>query len=773
MSVTLLQKGKVVVPKDVSDYDRGRIMNMTAIEYIMEWFAARTPTSIGGQANIEPQGLKDRVLIIKAGTGSGKSTTIGPELYAYFVGKGLGAGRSIGVTQPRILTTISIPNKIAKIPSMKFLRFGENLGYQTGIFINKPIKGLIFMTIGVITHQITSMPSEDFMRKYSFIMLDECHERSIHLDSAMYKLKNFIKANSKNTLCPFLILASATFDTMKYAKYFECGSENIIEVMGQSKPIASIHPALSCSNMVVEAVKQIIKIHEENQHDYDSPYGRDIITFVSTNTKMRDILDAIQTYNNDLHTQSRDDFIVSIKLTSDTYKKQGIDYKNIYKPYESIKVFVGSERVVVHPVRRVVIATPVAETGVTIDSLKYCIDTGLVMSPEWNPIYGATVVAEKPITQNMAMQRKGRVGRTFPGIWHPLYTKRIFDSLIENTVPDIIKHIPDEIVLVIIIEHALPDWNGSVLVDTDQMKSFDMRNIDLLDPIPYDSLSNTLRKFYAIGMIDDNYRPTIKALCAMKFPHVNVEAICMILSGYAHHANILSLVTIAAFVAGGSDKLFGRKYKRQQIFSDDVRSIYKTRLFIGCDFIDYIFIYENIRELVKGAIGGDVHGEIIKWCDTNMINYSMLKNVFNIRDAIISSLVSIGLNPYRNIPGSSIGNELTYSMKQHMLNDFDAGVGEVKKIKQCILDGFRMNVATYNPIIKKYVNDVNNSHIDTDSDLLSSIGFDESVKQNQPIKVVYGQQVLRRMPGGPYKFHMVAVSILDGFLVIDDDFVVS
>lgn len=772
MSVTLLQKGKVIIPKGTSEYDRERISNMTAIDYIMEWFSARTPTSIGGHTSINPTGLKDRVLVIKAGTGSGKSTTIGPELYAYFVGKGLGAGRSIGITQPRVLTAIDIPNKIARIPNMKFLRFGENLGYQTGLFINKPIKGIIFMTIGVITQQITTMTNDQFMRKYSFIILDECHERSLHLDIAMYKLKHFIMENYKNTLCPFLILTSATFDTHKYAKYFECGPENIIEVMGQTKPIAENFPRSSCSNLITSAVQTIINIHENNPHDFESNYGRDIIVFVPGNKKIRDIIDEIKKYNESLYKSGRTDFLVAIKLTSNTYKNQGNDYKNIYRAYVDINIDISVDA---HPVRRVIIATPVAETGVTIDSLKYIVDTGLVMSPEWNPVYNATVISERPVTQNMAMQRKGRVGRGFPGDWYPLYTRDTYDKFMPNTLPDVVKNLPDDIILTILIEQALPNWNRSVLASADTMNSFDMQHVDLLDTIPYDSISNTLRKFYALGVIDHQYKPTVKALCAIKFSHVPIEAICMILAGYDYCANILTLATIGAFLSVKTNELFGKKYERRQIFKSDNpgRDKIKTRLFIGCDFIDYQFIFDEIKQITKDNLDGDAYSAVVNWCGINAINYTALKDIFTMRDGIIATLVNIGLNPYRNVPNTDPGTEVAYSLTQHILQDFDAGIEEVKKIKQCIYDGYKMNIATYSKYIKKYIDDQTGSSLDLYSELITPIGFDDNNTQSMPTKIVYNNMTLRSSGGSPFKFSVGAISILDGFVVVDDDLLCS
>lgn len=748
MSVTLLQKGKIVIPPNASDYEKSRISELPAIDYVMSWFTRRMPSKRGGKASIDSRGIQDRVLIVKAGTGSGKSTTLAPKLYSMFSDND---NRSIAVTQPRVLTAIDIPNKIAKIPTMSFLKFGKNLGYQTGLFINKPIRGIIFMTIGVISHQIVSMENDMFLQKYSFIVLDECHERSIDLDVAMYKLKRFISRNYKNSLCPFLVLTSATFDTMKYAKYFDCGMDNIIEVMGQTKPIAEHFTVTKCSNMIWEAMNMIVTIHEDNEHDLTPGVDGDIIVFVSKTKLTDDLTELIEAYNTKLYNNKSDKFIVPITLTSASYKDQGTHYKNIYQPLSNIDITIDG--VVVHPVRRVIIATPVAETGVTIDSLKYCIDSGFALSPEWNPVYGATVVMVKPVTQNMAMQRRGRVGRGFPGEWYPLFSKDIFNKLIPNTLPDIIRGEVDYLVLSIIIEQALPDWDGSIMTDLSVAKSFDSTKIDLLDPVPYDGLAYSLKKFYAIGLIDHEYKPTIKALCAVKFSHVSIESICMILNGFANGANIMDLVTIAAFMSAQVPP-FMRKYKRRTVIDTDAkRAAFKTRFFIGCDMIDYLLLYNELLVVIKSA-KGDPYVALEKWCEENSVDKNAVMDILTIRDGILSSLVHMGLTPQPSkIPLSEL-----------LVSDFESGFIRVQKIKECIYKSWRMNTATWCDTRKKYISDANYQPLEIKSDLITG---------TQPTKIIYNKITIRSVMGGPFKFYAETISVLDGFVVWDDDYLVS
>ena len=761
MSVTLLQKGKVIIRPDTPKHEQERIKELVAVDYIMEWFQARIPTQLGGTPLVTSRGPQDRILLIKAGTGSGKSVTIGPELYARYVGKGLGSGRSIGITQPRVLTATSKPHEIAEIPSMNFLRFGENLGYQTGLFINKPIKGVVFMTIGIVSHQITTMEPEEFMKKYSFIILDECHERSIPLDTAMFKLKQFVNTHWTNELCPFVVLMSATYNTDKYAKYFDIGPENVIDIMGQSKPIASRFQPFACSNLITGAVKKIIEIHEGNEHDYKSTYGRDIIVFCATNSKIKGIVGELDLYNSKRPAQ----YILPINLNSDTFKSQDEGYRNIYKPYDKITMMVGDKKVV--PGRRVIIATPVAETGVTLPSLKYCIDTGFHMSPEFNPTYNCTVLAEKPVTQNMALQRKGRVGRKFPGEWYPLYTKEIYDAFIPDTYPSMVISSVDVFILSMMIEQCVVgEYPTSVIVEPGQLKPFDIRKVDLLDPVPLESMTLSLQKFYALGMIDSNYIPTIKTMCTIKMSGIGPELTTMILAGYNNGCNIELLTTISAFASSGGDKLFARKYTRREVFNGDdlTRKQFKTKMFVACDFIDYVFIYDEVQKLILDNINQGPYEKIEAWCYETGINFETLKGIFTQRDVIVESIIRIGLDPYANVPESA-----KYSLSAQLNNDFDGAVAQISKIKTCLLEGFIMNTAIYSDEQKSYISRFHGLPVNVQSDLIPTSGV-------MPRLLIYFSSTLRKKPypGKPFKFSISNISIIDSFVKVHDtDYIVS
>ncbi|PJA92691.1 MAG: hypothetical protein CO133_01835 [Candidatus Komeilibacteria bacterium CG_4_9_14_3_um_filter_37_5] len=150
---------------------------------------------------------------------------------------------------------------------------GENIGFQNSVIAKKPNRGIIYMTVGTLQQQLNIMDDESFMRKYSLIVIDEAHERSIGTDFTLYMMKKFINRNYKNADCPFLLITSATFNTKKFADYLldHLKTErykNIINVGGFTYPITETWPEYDSDNYIQDAVSKAIQIHKENPEDY-------------------------------------------------------------------------------------------------------------------------------------------------------------------------------------------------------------------------------------------------------------------------------------------------------------------------------------------------------------------------------------------------------------------------------------------------------------------------------------------------------------------------
>ena len=232
---TLLRKG-YIKPNDklkLSKSTINTISNTRGIDYIINFISDRTPSVAGSNPKIPAKSLGGRVIVLKSDTGSGKSTVLPPFLYEKLQ---LRTNKNIAVTQPRVLTAIDIAEGLPE--NYSFLKLDDNLGYTTGDFKRLPLnKGVIFMTVGVLLRSLQESPDEDFMKKYSFILIDEVHDRDLNVDTSIYLLKKLLETNYKNVNCPMIILMSATFDPTIFMDYFGCPDENFIQVIGSTFPI--------------------------------------------------------------------------------------------------------------------------------------------------------------------------------------------------------------------------------------------------------------------------------------------------------------------------------------------------------------------------------------------------------------------------------------------------------------------------------------------------------------------------------------------------------
>lgn len=711
---------------------------------------------------IKATSVEDRIMILRGGTGSGKSVTLGPEFYIRFQEATM---RNIAVTQPRILTAMGIPETIVNIfPDMVM---GDTIGYQTGQFVYKPTKGVVFMTIGTLAQQLKTMSDEEFMEKYAFVIIDECHERSLDMDLTLSLSKQFIHRNFKNRDCPFLILTSATFDVDKYAKYFGVGEKNIIDVAGLNYEIVPHFPKVASANYVKQAASLAIGIHTDNDYSENG----DILIFVYGGLPIAEIRTILDAANE--HMQNH---FVTIGLTGMSSNKGDMDYQNIFKPLSSINVVLKNGKIVT-PRRRIIISTNVAETGVTIDTLKYLIDTGYENSLIFNPIYGSTSLLKKAVTKASALQRKGRVGRKFPGVWYPMYTREIFDSMQVDKFPELISRGISNTLLGLIIKAVHPDWDGIVAEDIPKTGKFRVDNIDLMDYPAVDSISYSLEKLYILGMINGNYAPTVIGLSTALVMKIDMELIRMVLAGYMHGANVLDLITVAAFMYVSKrdyiDTRSKNKYTYGTTFERNEGELeYYDKLFIADDFIETIFIWEDFMDQIEIMKKKLSIRHVKKWCLDHGLVYDGLLKVIDIRDGIISSFVqSVGLDPYYN--GMDMPRN-QYSIRKIFQTNVYMGIGEVKKIKKCIYEGFRLNTATWDEQRNTYILDTCHEKIKIKSNVITPLPTHKTFLQSRPKKIVVRNIDLNKSRfNESYQFECDRVSVMDGFVDIDETFNVS
>lgn len=684
---TLLRAGflrQVVVNNRKYGPTAADLKDVRPVDHIMKWCEPRIGKS--------GRSLADRILILESSTGSGKSTVLPPEYYHRFFESQY---KNIACTQPRVLTSVEIPSQsilpyhtrealdAAKFPSRKPLELGKNLGYQNSVLTKKPVRGIIYMTVGVLMQQLSIMSDEDFMKKYGVIFLDEAHERSIGLDITIYLLKRFIDRNYKSPECPLVIIMSATLDVGKFADYMMGDLEpsarysNIISVEGFTFPIEDRWTKQVSSNYCADAINRVLQIHTaeyadflENaelaeaaefiaklkkegvsmeavpvfQHDDKQKHGgskdsklklkeniapksqADILIFVNGASDLKKIKKGIERLNKHPFFQRYP--IMPLELTSDAVTSQNPDYRALFQDASKLLVPVedanGTTKLL-RPYRRVIVSTNVAETGVTIDTLKHVIDTGFYKSAEFNPTVGVSMLVNKPVTQSMHRQRRGRVGRKGPGVSHSIFSEDSYQNMHVMQYPDIAKdQITQDLLTILIREYDTEGvFQGTSLKESiaakyesviGKAKPVNIRELGLLDSPSADSLHFALDKLFLLGFIDAQSKPTRLGIIASKFRFVNLECIKMILSGFAWGASIIDLVTLAAFLQFPKTALFANMREadflhslRQNEFSlfesdNDRHKMQKSeqsRMFVADDFIRLLLIFREVNDKIS------------------------------------------------------------------------------------------------------------------------------------------------------------------------------
>lgn len=783
MGLPTLLKTNVIVPH--MGESKSSISNIKGIDFVLQWFQLR----IYNPGLIKT--ISDKIIILKSATGSGKSTVFPTEFYLRFHSI---MKKNIIVTQPRILTAVSIPKTIASEPAYKKenrddgqgIELYKNIGYQTKEYIRKPIeKGILFCTIGVLLQFLKNMPLENLFNKYGCIIIDEAHERSTNLDLIFYYLKQIY---TKNNIidAPFLVIASATMNVKKYAKYY--GTKTIFEIIGTSYPIQTTYLKFDSENIFNSIISTILDIHNSNIND--NLDTSDIIVFIPSISYINKLKLKILELNNDLNKK-----LYPIALDSEGYRASGDDYNALFENIKNLNI--NREKVF----RKVIIATNIAETGITIESLKYCIDSGLVNQLEYNPIHNCYSLLIKPVTQSMALQRKGRVGRKHPGQFFPIYTDYMFNKMQEIQYPEILTEDLTSILLnIIIVKYSdiinkyinLSDNLFDALINNNieyenikDLKNIDINNLDLLDNPPYISINNALYKLYNLGLIFANGYPTVCGILVNKIRNVSLENAIMIITGYINNCNILDLITIAAFNTVGKSKLVSSKFKS---FNYNFNSIsdsngtndknidkynynrLKTRLFINCEFIDFLLFFYQFQNLLLQNSNTNQYYNLEEFCNKHYINYSTLLNLIDIRDEIIKDFAfNMNLNPMLNNHINLFSLINTYNKNNNL---FSETINEIINIKKCLYAGFKFNIAIYDKEKNNYIVHNSNHIINTNSYLTKNLPILESGKQfniNKPPIILFDSKIIKKNPDiNNYQFYVTnSISVLSGYININ------
>jgi ATP-dependent helicase HrpA len=332
---------------------------------------------------------RHQVVIVAGDTGSGKTTQL-PKVC-------LAMGRArIGVTQPRRIAATSVA---ARIASELDVELGREVGYQVR-FADRtsPDTRVKLMTDGILLAELAGDP---LLSAYDTIILDEAHERTLNIDFLLGTLKTILPQRRDFRL----IISSATLAFERFSEFF--GGAPVIEVSGRTYPVTIVHRPPENDNTLSECVADVV----EEITDRD-PRG-DILVFLPGEREIKECAALLHTH--------------------------GLPHTMILPLYgrlaqaDQARIF---ERM---PQRRIILATNVAETSLTIPGIVYVIDSGLARINRYEPRSGVTRLLVEPISRASADQRKGRAGRTQKGVCFRLYERRDFDARPPYTDPEVLR----------------------------------------------------------------------------------------------------------------------------------------------------------------------------------------------------------------------------------------------------------------------------------------------------------------------------------------------
>lgn len=420
-------------------------------------FGKRTSMSIKQQRESLPvykfrkqllQAVKENQLMIVVGdTGSGKTT----QLTQYLAEGGFANNGMIGCTQPRRVAAMSVAKRVAE-------EFGCQLGQEVGYTIRfedctSPETKIKYMTDGMLQREVLLDPN---LNKYSVIMLDEAHERTIATDVLFGLLKKTLKRRPDLKV----IVTSATLDADKFSEYFnKCP---IFTIPGRTYPVEIMYSKEPESDYLDAALVTVMQIH------LTEPPG-DILLFLTGQEEIDTSCEILFERMKALGPSVPELIILPVysALPSEMQSK-------IFEPAPP-----GS--------RKVVIATNIAETSITIDQIYYVIDPGFVKQNAYDPKLGMDSLVVTPVSQAQAKQRAGRAGRTGPGKCFRLYTEAAFQSeMLPTSIPEIQRQNLSHTILML-----------------KAMGINDLLHFDFMDPPPPNTMLTALEELYALSALDD------------------------------------------------------------------------------------------------------------------------------------------------------------------------------------------------------------------------------------------------------------------------------
>ncbi|GAP90982.2 putative ATP-dependent RNA helicase DHX35 [Rosellinia necatrix] len=527
------------------------------------------------------------VTIVVGQTGSGKTTQI-PQFLEH--AGWCAEGKLIGVTQPRRIAATTVAVRVAE-------EYGCELGKEVGYSIRfedltSAATRIKFLTDGLLIREALVDP---LLSRYSIIMVDEAHERSISTDILLGLLKKIRRRRPELRI----IISSATLQAEEFLSFFSQPPENqgsaddtanqigtIISLKGRTYPVDVLYLESPAEDYVEKTVSTIFDIHRTE------PDG-DILVFLTGREEIDTVVQTIAEQSASLQPGARSLLAVPLYAGLTTEQQMYV----FDTPPENT--------------RKVIISTNIAEASVTVDGIVYVIDSGFVKLRAFDPRTGIESLTITPVSKASAAQRAGRAGRTRPGKCFRLFTESAYQSLPDANAPEIQRSNLAPFIL--------------------QLKALGIDNVvrfDYLTPPPAELMVKATELLYSLGALDE-YAKLTRPL-GMRMAELAVEPMMAktLLSAPSFDC-VNEILTIAAMTSLG-----GTVWVQQDGSKKQIESVRRKFAAEEGDHLTLLNVYQTF--VTKGR-------KEAKFCHENYLNFKALTRAVSIRGQLKRYLERFGI----------------------------------------------------------------------------------------------------------------------------------
>ncbi|MFK7817694.1 MAG: ATP-dependent RNA helicase HrpA, partial [Planctomycetaceae bacterium] len=501
-----------------------------------------------------------QVIVICGETGSGKSTQL-PKI-ALDLGRGIGA--MIGHTQPRRIAARSIAARVAEEVGCEV---GTDVGFKVRFAdATKPSTYIKLMTDGIL---LAETAGDRFLDNYDTIIIDEAHERSLNIDFLLGYLKRLLPKRRDLKL----IITSATIDAKRFQEHFQTPDSEvpILEVSGRTYPV-EVRYRPPEEDTDPNQPRRNRDVHEATLDALDEVVAEgpgDVLVFLPTERDIRELARRMRG------------------------RLMGCDVLPLYgrlSAKDQSRVFGASKQ------RRLVLATNVAESSVTVPGIRYVVDTGTARISRYSSRSRIQRLPIEAVSQASANQRAGRCGRIGPGICVRLYAESDYKKRDEYTQPEILR-----------------SNLASVILRATALRLGAVEDFPFVDPPRPATIRDGYRTLYELGAVDETNELTAIGRTLSKLP-VDPRIGRMVLAGIDEHC--LHEVLVLAAVLEIQDPR-DRPVEKQQA-ADEAHEKFRHD---DSDFLSLLNVWNFFHEQKQDLS----HSKLRKACLQNFLNYNRMR----------------------------------------------------------------------------------------------------------------------------------------------------